>query len=147
MTRPYKIALYSSAAISLFAAILHLSWHWTLTDLPVFQGMSAVQSQTLLLMNAAITLLLVYLTAHALLVAWSASMTLSTLRAFTLLLMAFWLGRFLLELAMPVQFPLLSENEPRMLPKVIMTLPIVVLCIPLSMEIGRRKAESATRTE
>src|SRR5690606_17815268 len=117
----YKIALYVSAAISLFAAILHLSWHWTLMEVPALQGMNAVQAQTLLLMNAAIALLLAYLTVQAVLVARSASMTLSTVRAFTLLLMAFWLGRFLLEMALPVQFPLLSANEPRMLPKLIMT--------------------------
>lgn len=136
--RAYKNALTIIGIFSLIVTAIHGAWHWYLPTYPVLQSLTPIQLGTLQLMNAAITLFLLMMGVATLVVARSSTLSLQHVRIFSLFLMAFWAGRFVLEIVMPLQIPLLFIEHPGAIAKVIMALPVVLLGVPLLM--SARKA-------
>ena len=133
----YRKVLFIIAIYTFLVTIVHGAWHWYLPGYPATRGIAPALLQTLLLMNAAITLFLLIMGLAALAAARSASLTEQQRRAVTLLLLAFWLGRLVLEFVMPVGLPLLFIDKPQLLAKILIALPVVLLSLALLGNSGR----------
>lgn len=131
----YRLALMTVGILCLAAAAIHGAWLWYMPRYPVLASLDAIQMQTMLLLNAAITLFLFMTALATVLVARATTLSLQHVRGFALLVMGFWAARFLLELIMPLSIPLLFIEHPGVFAKAVMAFPVVILAIPLFLEI------------
>lgn len=128
----HRICLAIVGIVCLIATVIHGLWMRYIPAYPSMASLTPVQMETVLLLNAAVTLFLFMTGVTALAVALARTLTLAHLRAASLLLMAFWAGRFCLELAMPLQIPLLFIESPGTFARAFMLLPILILAIPFA---------------
>lgn len=93
--RSYRRAILAVGAITLTAVFIHGIWLCYFENYPALHGVSGVQMATFEMMNAAITLFLVFMAVSA---CCDRGIHLQQIRFCALLLAGFWLLRFLLEL-------------------------------------------------
>lgn len=126
----YRLSLRIVASIFLAAALLHLVWNWLFPTYTEMKGLTEIQWDTIYLLNLSIALF--HFTFSILLFGVSSmtSLTLNQLRAFSALILVFWMFRFLLELIFPVQIPFVILPDPSVSLKILMVVLIVILALP-----------------
>lgn len=126
----YRICLGIVGIIILISALLHGIWYWFLPRYPEMIGLTEIQWNLLNLFNWCVTIFLLFMSACAIIVSRSTSLSLNQIRAFTLMLFVFWICRLFLEFIFPVGIPFLFLANPSFLLKVLMIIAILVLIIP-----------------
>lgn len=139
--KSFRLTLMIIGGMTLACALLHGSWHVYFAGYEQLQGMSPLQLQTLQLLNAAITVFVLLMSAACFLVARDQTLSLAHLKRFTGLVALFWTLRFLLELAMPLQIPFLWI-EPSSAILIFPLLHLIVLSFPF---LRSKDAEGKTR--
>lgn len=150
MTRRYKASLLLVGALCLLAAVIHGAWLWYLPGYAELDSLDKRQLNTMLLFDAAITLFLFATGVATLFAARAQDLSLRSIRGFTLVLVGFWIGRFLLQLVMPLEIPLVFIHRPGVFVTAFIGAPVVILLVPLVMdfrESSRRKRSDAARTK
>ena len=127
----YRRALAIASVFTLVAAVVHGAWHGFFGDYAALANLSAVQLQTVELLNAAIALFLLFLAATCLWASRSSSLSPRDLGIFTALVLGFWLARLALEWVMPLRIPLLWIEQPGVVVKLVIAFPVIVLGWPL----------------
>lgn len=99
------------AGLMAFAAALHLSWLWYLPRIHALDGLTSAQLDFLQLLNLALVCTFVAFGVGALLVAHSRVFELVHMRIFAGFMFAFWSGRLVLELVLPVRIEVLGAHS------------------------------------
>ncbi|MCZ7385642.1 MAG: hypothetical protein O8C63_12980 [Candidatus Methanoperedens sp.] len=94
------------------------------------KGLTEIQWDWIYLLNLSTALCLFTFSILSFGVSSTTSLTLDQLRAFSALMIIFWMIRLLLELIFPVQIPVLVLPDPSLFLKVLMVTLIVILALP-----------------
>lgn len=126
----YRGALAIVGVICLVATAIHGIWIVYMPGYAALASLDEVQMNTIKLLNAAITLFLLHMGVFTLLVSRSGTLSHQHVRTYAVLLGSFWMGRFLLEIFMPLKIPLLFIERPGLFAKSFMLAPVLILLIP-----------------
>ncbi|HEY9206901.1 MAG TPA: hypothetical protein VIO58_13395 [Candidatus Methanoperedens sp.] len=126
----YRLSLKIIASIFLAASLLHLVWNQLFSTYTEMKGLTEIQRDMIYLLNLSIALY--HFTFSILLFGISSmtSLTLNQLRAFSALILVFWMFRLLLEFIFPVQVPFVILPDPSISLKILMVTQIIILALP-----------------
>ncbi|MCZ7405582.1 MAG: hypothetical protein O8C67_11745 [Candidatus Methanoperedens sp.] len=128
--KSYRLSLKIIASIFLVASLVHILWNWFFPTYTEMKGLTEIQWDWIYLLNLSTALCLFTFSILSFGVSSTTSLTLDQLRAFSALMIIFWMIRLLLELIFPVQIPVLVLPDPSLFLKVLMVTLIVILALP-----------------
>ncbi len=135
----YRLSLKIVASIFLAASILHLAWNRLFPTYTEMKGLTEVQWDMIYLLNLSIALYHFTFSILSFGVSSMTSLTLNQLRAFSALIIIFWMLRLLLEFIFPVQIPFVILPGPSQFLKVLMVTQIIILALPeIFLRVGKK---------
>ncbi len=136
----YRLSLKIVASIFLVSSLVHIMWNWFLPAYTEMRGLSEIQWDWIHLLNLSTALCLFTFSILSFGVGSTMSLTLGQMRAYSALMVVFWMIRLLLELIFPVQIPLLVFPDPSLFLKVLMVTLILILALPeIKLHISKKK--------
>lgn len=126
----YRLSLRIVASIFLAASLLHLAWNWLFPTYTDMKGLTEIQWDMVYLLNLSIALFHITFSILLFGVSSMASLTLNQIRAFSALILIFWMVRLLLEFIFPVQIPFVILPDPSIFLKILMVTLIIIFALP-----------------